>query len=185
MSSHRKVYPQNRTPETIDGLRGLDIAIRTDDHGRLLRAWSIQLQRWDTKAISVTEEEHALALALSADAGLDPLAPTGALPHCLQEADGTTLDVGAVVPAHNRLDSLRRLISVVERDCRDVVVEDVGLDDAVEDLAADEAELAVNGCGGTTGEVPGLAGVVGEGGVGVLEVGDGDCEEYVSFCLEN
>lgn len=55
------------------------------------------------------------------------------------------------------------------------MVQDVRLDDAVEDVAADEAELAVDGGGGAAGEVPGLAGVVGQGGVGVLEVGDGDC----------
>lgn len=54
------------------------------------------------------------------------------------------------------------------------MVQDVGLDDAVEELAADEAELAVDGGGGTAGEGPGLAGVVGEGWVGVLEVGDCD-----------
>jgi hypothetical protein len=77
------------------------------------------------------------------------------------------------------------MASVVEGDGGDVVVQDVGLDDAVEDLAADEAKLAINGCGGTTGEVPGLAAVVREGRVGVLEVGDGDCEEDVSFAREN
>jgi hypothetical protein len=79
------------------------------------------------------------------------------------------------VLAHDGLDGLGGLVGVVEGDGGDVVVEDVGLDDAVEDLAADETELAVNGGGGTTGKVPGLAGVVREGRVGVLEVGDGDC----------
>jgi hypothetical protein len=74
------------------------------------------------------------------------------------------------VLAHDGLDGLGGLVGVVEGDGGDVVVEDVGLDDAVEDLAA-----AVNGGGGTTGKVPGLAGVVREGRVGVLEVGDGDC----------
>jgi hypothetical protein len=58
------------------------------------------------------------------------------------------------VLAHDGLDGLGGLVGVVEGDGGDVVVEDVGLDDAVEDLAADETELAVNGGGGTTGKVP-------------------------------
>lgn len=76
--------------------------------------------------------------------------------------------------AHDWLDGLGGLVRVVEWDGGDVVVEDVGLDDAVEEVAADEAELAVNGCCGAAGEVPGFAGVVWEGRVGVLEVGNRD-----------
>ena len=150
--------------------------------GLLLRS---DLVGGDTVAVAVAVEEDVGVLALGAVVGLDPLAPAGGLVNGAEEAPAATLDVGAVVLAHDGLDGLGGLVGVVEGNGGDVVVEDVGLDDAVEDLAADEAELAVNGCGGTTGEVPGLAGVVGEGGVGVLEVGDGDCEEYVSFCLEN
>lgn len=55
------------------------------------------------------------------------------------------------------------------------MVKDVGFDDAVEELAADEAKFAVDGCSGAAGEVPGFAGVMWEGGVGVLKVGDGNC----------
>ena len=76
--------------------------------------------------------------------------------------------------AHDGLDGVGGLIGVVEGDCADVVVQDVGFDDAVEELAANEAELTVDGGGGPTGEIPGGALVVGKGGVGVLEVGDGD-----------
>jgi hypothetical protein len=63
---------------------------------------------------------------------------------------------------------------VVEGDGRDVVVQDVRLDDAVHQVAADEAELAVDGGRGAAGEGPGVTGVVRERGVGVLEEGDGD-----------
>lgn len=128
-----------------------------------------------TVTVPVAVEEHALVLALGALVGLDPLAPAGSLVQGADEAPAAVLDVGAVVLAHDGLDGLGGLVGVVEGDGGDVVVEDVGLDDAVEDLAANEAELAVNGSGGTTSEVPGLAGVVREGRVGVLEVGDGDC----------
>jgi hypothetical protein len=128
-----------------------------------------------TVTVPVAVEEHTRVLALGTVVGLDPLAPTGSLPHGAEEAQAALLDVGAVVLAHDGLDGLGGLVGVVEGDGGDVVVEDVGLDDAVEDLAADETELAVNGGGGATSKVPGLAGVVREGRVGVLEVGDGDC----------
>lgn len=133
-----------------------------------------ELGRLDTKVVLVAVEQDALALALSALGRLNPLAPTSSLPHGLDEADGAVLDVGTVVLAHDLLDGLGGLVGVVEGDGGDVVVEDVGLDDAVEEVAADEAELAVNSRGGTTDEVPLLSGVVGERGVGVLEVGDGN-----------
>lgn len=76
--------------------------------------------------------------------------------------------------AHDRLDGLGGQVGVVEGDGADVVVQDVRLDDAVEDVAADEAEVAVDGGGGAADVVPGRRFVVGEGGVGVLEVGDCD-----------
>ena len=129
----------------------------------------------NTVAVAVAVEEDVGVVALGAVVSLDPLAPAGSLVDGAEEAEAAALDVGAVVLAHDGLDGLGGLVGVVEGDGGDVVVEDVGLDDAVEDLAANEAELAVNGSGGTTSEVPGLAGVVREGRVGVLEVGDGDC----------
>jgi hypothetical protein len=135
----------------------------------------LDLVRSDAVAVTVAVEQNVLGITLGAVVGLDPLAPAGSLVDGAEEAQAAVLDVGTVVLAHNGLDGLGGLIGVVEGDGGDVVVEDVGLDDAVEDLATDEAELAVNGCGGATGEVPGLAAVVGEGWVGVLEVGDGDC----------
>jgi hypothetical protein len=78
------------------------------------------------------------------------------------------------VVAHNALDGLAGLVGVVEGDVADIVVQHVGLDDTVEDVAADEAEVTVDGSGGTTGEVPDLGLVVREGRVGVLQEGDGD-----------
>jgi hypothetical protein len=48
----------------------------------------------------------------------------------------------------------------------------VGLDDAVEESAAYETELTVNGSGGSTNVIPAACRVVGERRIGVLEVGD-------------
>jgi hypothetical protein len=54
------------------------------------------------------------------------------------------------------------------------VVHDVVLDDSVEDVASDEAELAVNGGERALGVGPFLGFVVRSVGVGVVEVCDGD-----------
>ena len=54
------------------------------------------------------------------------------------------------------------------------MVKDVSFDDAVEQLAADEAELAVDsGCGAAC-EIPRLTSVVWERRISVLEVGNGN-----------
>lgn len=76
---------------------------------------------------------------------------------------------------HDRLDGFAGLVGIVEWDGADVVVEDVRLDDAVEELAADEAEFAVDGCGGATCKSPSFRSVVRERGIGVLQVGNCDC----------
>lgn len=64
---------------------------------------------------------------------------------------------------------------VVEGDRGDKVMADVCADDVVEEMGIDETEVAIDGCGGTTGEGPGGGVVVGHGCVGVLEEGDCHC----------
>lgn len=83
--------------------------------------------------------------------------------------------------AHDRLDSLSGLVSVIEGDGADVVVQDVCFDDAVEEVWANGPEVAVNGRCGTASEGPGLGGVMRERGVSVLEEGDCDCEILERF----
>jgi hypothetical protein len=54
------------------------------------------------------------------------------------------------------------------------VVEDVGLDDAVEEGATDETKFTID-CGSSSASIcPGLCVIVGKGRIGVLEVGDGN-----------
>ncbi len=118
------------------------------------------------------KKKMLLPCALGAFAGLDPLAHPRALVQSLDKADGAFRGVGAVVLAHDGLDGLGGLVGVVEGDGADVVVQDVGLDDAVEEVAADEAELAVNRGSGTADKVPLVRRVMGKRRVGVLEVGN-------------
>jgi hypothetical protein len=100
------------------------------------------------------------------------LAPSAASPHGLEEAEWATFGVGAVMLAHDRLDGLSGLIGVVERNGGDIMVKNVGLNDAVEKLTSNETEFTVDSCGSSTGISPGLSIVVRKSWVSVLEVGD-------------
>ena len=57
---------------------------------------------------------------------------------------------------------------------REQVVDDVLVNDAVEEVAADEAKVAVDGGEGALDVGPALGVKVGDVGVVVVEVGDGD-----------
>ena len=75
---------------------------------------------------------------------------------------------------------------MVEGDCRDEVVADVGADDVVEEVGVDEAEVAVDCCCGSAGEGPGFVVVVRHACVGVLEEGNCYClteSSLVSYSL--
>jgi hypothetical protein len=61
------------------------------------------------------------------------------------------------------------------------VVQHVRLDDAVEELPADEAELAVDGGGRAARVRPGLGLVVRQGRVRVLQERDADWERLAMF----
>lgn len=52
-------------------------------------------------------------------------------------------------------------------------MENMGFDDAVEELSADETKLAIYRSGSTAGEVPRVRFVMGKRRIGVLEKGDG------------
>jgi hypothetical protein len=91
----------------------------------------------------------------------------------LVEGDEHVLVGSVVVGTKEVLESFCGLPSVVVRDLGRGVVSDVGFTDTVEDPSTDKAhESSVNGGKGTSGEGPLLGGVVGQDGVGVLEVGD-------------
>lgn len=51
----------------------------------------------------------------------------------------------------------------------------MGLDDAVEDVAPDEAKVSVDGGRGTAGKGPGGVLVVWERGIGVLKISESHC----------
>ena len=132
------------------------------------------LGRRNTDTVGVTVEQHTLALTRGTLSGLDPVAGTGRGPESLEETSPAGVGLSTVVIAHNALDGVGGLVSVVEGNVADIVVQNVGLNDAVENVTADKAEVTVDGGGGTTGKVPHFRLVVGESRVGVLEESDGD-----------
>lgn len=86
----------------------------------------------------------------------------------------TALLLLVIVNPQQRLNSAGSLLGLVEGDPAEQVVNDMVVDDFVEEVAADEADAPVNGGKGTLGVGPGLGGVVGDSGVGVLQIGDCD-----------
>jgi hypothetical protein len=63
---------------------------------------------------------------------------------------------------------------MIEWNCADIMMEDVGLNNTMQELAADEAKFAINSGCCTTGIVPAGWGVVRKAGISVLEEGDGN-----------
>ena len=54
----------------------------------------------------VPEEQNTLGFTLGALRWLDPLAPSGGLPHTLDKAERTAFSIRSVMTAHNLLDCL-------------------------------------------------------------------------------
>lgn len=126
------------------------------------------------QAVAVAEEQDVLAGALSRLAGLNPLAHASASPHGSDETKEAILGIGAVVLAHDGSNGIRGLVGIVKGNGADVVVQDMSLDNSVQQVTTDEAHLAINGGSGATDKVPLVTRVVRQGGIGVLEEGDGD-----------
>ena len=138
-------------PTSLGGFRVVD-----HDHLRLRRRQlrRRQLRRRQPDAVVVPVEENTATLVARRFERLHPLAHSRVGPEAAQEAQRAIARVGLVVLTHDRLDRLGRLVGVVEGDGRDVMVQDVRLNDAVEEMAPDEAEFAVDGRRGSSKEVP-------------------------------
>ena len=139
------------------------------------RCLSRDLCRRQSDAVSVAIEKDTGSLTRGALVRLNPLARPHRCPHTFHESKTASCCVAAIVTAHDRFDGFSGLVGVVEGDGADVVMEDMGFDDTVQELAADKAEFTINGCCCATGIVPACGSVMRETGIGVLEEGDGNC----------
>ena len=99
---------------------------------RLAPGFSLYLQWRHSQIIPIPIKHHIFAQSLRSATLLDPLTPPGAYPQTLQEPNRAVLGVREVMAAHNWLDSLGGFVGVVERNGRNIVMQDVGFDDAVE-----------------------------------------------------
>ena len=103
------------------------------------------------------------------------MAPSCIPPQGSDEAPEPTFGITAVVAAHDGFDGFTRLICVIEGNGANVMVQDMGFDDAVEEMTPNEAHLSVD-CGSrSTCEGPGMGCVVRQSGISMLEVGDCNC----------
>ena len=134
----------------------------------------LHLQWCHPQIIPVSVENHILAQTSGTTTLLNPLTPPHTCPEALQEANRAVLGAREVMATHDRLDGFSRFLGVVEWNGGYVVVQDVGFDYSVEQRAADESELAVDGGCGSAGKGPRLGSVMRDRGIGMLQVCDCD-----------
>jgi hypothetical protein len=63
---------------------------------------------------------------------------------------------------------------MVEGNCRDIVMEDMGFDDSVEERTTNETEFAIDCCSSAASEGPGMRIIVRKSRVSMLKVRDGN-----------
>lgn len=130
--------------------------------------------RWDSKSVPVPEENNTLVFTLSTITWLNKLTPASRSPQSSNEAPSSALGIRFIVLAHNLLNGLGGFVGIVERNGGDEVVGDVGLDDTVEEMTADESEFTINGGSGSASVGPGFRVVMRKRRVGVLEESNGN-----------
>jgi hypothetical protein len=133
----------------------------------------INLCWWNPYTVAISEEQHTSFFTLGPLVRLHPLADTHACPHALQEAETAIYGIAPIVLSHDRLDRLGGLIGVVEWNRANIVVKNMGFNDAVKESSTDEAKFSIDCCSSSAGVGPGCWCVVRQCGIGVLEEGDG------------
>lgn len=64
---------------------------------------------------------------------------------------------------------------MVERNCGNEMMENMGLNDAMHDVRADESKIAIYGRSSAASKVPYIVVIVGKLAIGMLKICDGDC----------
>lgn len=73
---------------------------------------------------------------------------------------------------HDWLDCLSGFVGMVEWNSADIMVQDVGFNDAVEQVSTNKAEFTINCRRGAASEGPSVGRIVWQGRISVLEVGN-------------
>lgn len=83
--------------------------------------------------------------------------------------------------SHDLLDSLGRLVCVVEWNGANIVMENVGLYDTVKELTTNKSKFTIDSCSSSSDIVPALRCVVRKSWVGVLKEGNCNCEKSEDY----
>ena len=126
------------------------------------------LDRLNAQPVPISVEENVSSQPFSSIARFNPLTPPSARPQAFQEAYSAVLGIRPVMGAQNRLYSFCRLIGMIEWDHRNVVMEDMSFDNAVEQRTTYEAEFSIDGRCGSGSKSPGLGPIMRNGRVCVL-----------------
>ena len=127
-----------------------------------LNFWGLVLLLWvNAKAVHVSVHHDTVVT-------VNKLTGSGRFPQRFPHVFVTVL----VVFTHDLLDSDSGFSTIVEWNSRDVVMQDVGFDDVVENVLTDKTEFTVHGGSSPSGESPLVSSVVRHLWVGVLQVGD-------------
>ena len=87
--------------------------------------------------------------------GLNPLAHPEGFPYALQKSHRTLTCVTPVVLSHDGLYGFGRFVRVIKWDGANIMVKDMGFDDTMKQLTADETKLAINCRSSATSVSPG------------------------------
>lgn len=83
--------------------------------------------------------------------------------------------IEVILVSKERHNYIRCLLRMVERNPGEQVVDNVIVNDFVEEVASDKAESSIDRAKCAFDKGPGLLIIVWDGGVSVMQVGDGDC----------
>jgi hypothetical protein len=86
----------------------------------------------NTKTIAVAVEQNTLAFALSAFSRLNPVAHAKVVPQRFENPERASLGIGTIMRAHDLLDGFSSLVCVVKGNGADIMMKDVGFNNAME-----------------------------------------------------
>ena len=118
----------------------------------------------------IAEELNVGCNALGTLCRFHPLTMGMRDPYGTEEPQNAILGISTIMVSHDGFDGLGGFVAVIEWDFGEIVVHDVRFNDAMHEVAANEAKLAVDCGSSSTGEGPCSGIVVWQAGVGVLQV---------------
>lgn len=114
----------------------------------------INLHRWHPQTIVISPKLHMFTQPLGFSNWLDPLTPSGDLPHIHHETSWSRSNITVVVFTHDFLDCLRCFLGVVEGNRGNGMMKDVSLANFMEEIVPNPTEGPIHSCCSSTLIVP-------------------------------